>query len=141
MAGMTHENLLGGPPATFLLDNAEASEALRTGADPASVAAAFPSYCAAWAALAERAMDAGDPVAAYAYARTGYHRGLDQLRRAGWKGYGPVPWEHEPNQGFLRALHMLAVAAAAIGEEDEAIRCREFLRDSSATAAETLGSA
>jgi len=138
---MTHENLLGGPPATFLLDNAEASEALRTGADPDSVAAAFPSYCAAWAALAERAMDAGDPVAAYAYARTGYHRGLDQLRRAGWKGYGPVPWEHEPNQGFLRALHMLAVAAAAIGEEDEAIRCREFLRDSSATAAETLGSA
>jgi hypothetical protein len=140
MAGMTHENLLGGPPATFLLDNAEASEALRGGADPASVAAAFPSHCAAWAALAERAMDAGDPVAAYAYARTGYHRGLDQLRRAGWKGYGPVPWEHEPNQGFLRALHMLAVAAAAIGEEDEAIRCRDFLRDSSATAAETLGS-
>jgi len=140
MAGMTHENLLGGPPATFLLDNAEASEALRAGADPASVAAAFPAYCAAWAALAERAMDAGDPVAAYAYARTGYHRGLDQLRRAGWKGYGPVPWEHEPNQGFLRALHMLAVAAAAIGEEDEAIRCREFLRDSSAAAAEALGS-
>ena len=137
---MTHENLLGGPPATFLLDNAEASEALRTGTDPASVAAAFPAYCAAWAALAERAMDAGDPVAAYAYARTGYHRGLDQLRRAGWKGYGPVPWEHEPNRGFLRALHMLAVAAAAIGEEDEAIRCRDFLRDSSATAAETLGS-
>jgi hypothetical protein len=140
MAGMSHENLLGGPPATFLLDNAEAAEALRTGADPASVAGAFPAYCAAWAALAERAMDAGDPVAAYAYARTGYHRGLDQLRRAGWKGYGPVPWEHEPNQGFLRALHMLAVAAAAIGEEDEAIRCREFLRESSATAAEALGS-
>jgi hypothetical protein len=140
MAGMTHDNLLGGPPATFLLDNAEAAEALRTGADPASVAAAFPAYCAAWAALAERAMDAGDPVATYAYARTGYHRGLDQLRRAGWKGYGPVPWEHEPNQGFLRALHMLAVAAAAIGEEDEAIRCREFLRESSATAAEALGS-
>ena len=137
---MTHDNLLGGPPATFLLDNAEAAEALRTGADPASVAAAFPAYCAAWAALAEGAMDAGDPVAAYAYARTGYHRGLDQLRRAGWKGYGPVPWEHEPNQGFLRALHMLAVAAAAIGEEDEAIRCREFLRESSATAAEALGS-
>jgi hypothetical protein len=141
MAAMTHENLLGGPPATYLLDNAEASEALRTAADPASVAGAFPGYCAAWAALAERAMDAGDPVAAYAYARTGYHRGLDQLRRAGWKGYGPVPWEHEPNQGFLRALHMLAVAAAAIGEEDEAIRCREFLRDSSATAADALESA
>jgi Protein of unknown function (DUF3151) len=138
MAGMTHENLLGGPPATFLLDNAEASEALRTGADPASVAAAFPAYCAAWAALAERAMDAGDPVAAYAYARTGYHRGLDQLRRAGWKGYGPIPWEHEPNQGFLRALAALANAAAAIGEDDEAERCQIFLADSSAAAAAKL---
>ena len=138
---MTHENLLGGPPATFLLDDAEAAEALRSGADPASVAAAHPAYCAAWAALAERAMGNGDPVAAYAYARTGYHRGLDQLRRAGWKGYGPIPWEHEPNRGFLRALHMLAVAAAALGEDDEATRCRDFLADSSATAAEALESA
>ena len=30
-------------------------------------------------------------ITAYAYARTGYHRGLDQLRRNGWKGFGPVP--------------------------------------------------
>ena len=135
---MTNENLLGGPPATFLLDDAEAADALRGGADPASVAAAHPAYCAAWAALAERAMDAGDPVAAYAYARTGYHRGLDQLRRAGWKGYGPVPWEHEPNQGFLRSLHMLGVAADAIGETDEAQRCQDFLAESSPEAAEAL---
>jgi uncharacterized protein DUF3151 len=138
LAGMTNENLLGGPPPTYLLDNPDASAALRDGADPATVAARFPSYCAAWAALAERAMDAGDPVAAYAYARTGYHRGLDQLRRSGWKGHGPIPWDHEPNQGFLRSLHMLAVAAAAIGEDDEAQRCREFLSDSSAAAAQAL---
>jgi hypothetical protein len=138
---MTHENLLGGPPPTYLLDDAEASDALRAGTDPASVAAGHPAYCAAWAALAERAIDAGDPVAAYAYARTGYHRGLDQLRRSGWKGYGPIPWEHEPNQGFLRSLHMLGVAAAAIGEDDEAQRCSDFLRDSSAAAADTLDSA
>jgi hypothetical protein len=135
---MTHENLLGGPPPTYLLDDPEASDALRAGTDPASVAARHPAYCAAWAALAEHAIDAGDPVAAYAYARTGYHRGLDQLRRSGWKGYGPIPWEHEPNQGFLRSLHMLGVAAAAIGEDDEAQRCSEFLRDSSAAAAEVL---
>jgi hypothetical protein len=135
---MTHENLLGGTPPTYLLDDPEASEALAAGADPASVAARHPAYCAAWAALAERAMDAGDPVAAYAYARTGYHRGLDQLRRSGWKGHGPIPWEHEPNRGFLRSLHMLAVAAAAIGEDDEGQRCSEFLRDSSAAAAEVL---
>jgi hypothetical protein len=135
---MTHDNLLGGPPPTYLLDDPEADEALRAGTDPASVAARHPANCAAWAALAERAIEAGDPVAAYAYARTGYHRGLDQLRRSGWKGYGPIPWEHEPNRGFLRSLHMLGVAAAAIGEGDEAERCREFLRESSAAAAEVL---
>jgi len=27
-------------------------------------------------------------VSGYAFARVGYHRGLDQLRRAGWKGAG-----------------------------------------------------
>jgi Protein of unknown function (DUF3151) len=135
---MTHDNLLGGLPPTYLLDDPEADEALRAGTDPASVAARHPANCAAWAALAERAIEAGDPVAAYAYARTGYHRGLDQLRRSGWKGYGPIPWEHEPNRGFLRSLHMLGVAAAAIGEDDEAERCREFLRESSAAAAEVL---
>ena len=138
---MTYENLLGGPAATYLPGNEEASSALRAGADPASVAASFPASCEAWAALAERALAGGEPVAAYAYARTGYHRGLDQLRRAGWKGYGPIPWEHEPNQGFLRALHMLASAAAAIGEDDEAIRCRDFLQESSPAAALALGSA
>jgi len=135
---MSPQNLLGGPPETLLPDQAEARSALESGTDPAAVAARFPSYCAAWAALAERALAAGDPVTAYAFARTGYHRGLDQLRRAGWKGYGPVPWEHEPNQGFLRALAALAGAAAAIGEDDEAERCQVFLADSSAAAAAKL---
>jgi hypothetical protein len=134
---MTHPNLLGGPPETLLPDNAEAREALAA-EDPAQVAARFPSYCAAWAALAERALDGGDAVTAYAFARTGYHRGLDQLRRSGWKGYGPIPWAHEPNQGFLRALAALARAAEAIGEEDEAERCQVFLADSSAAAAARL---
>jgi hypothetical protein len=134
------ENLLGGPPETFLPANEEARTALANGSDPAEVAATFPAYCAAWATLAERAMAAGDAVTAYAFARTGYHRGLDQLRRAGWRGHGPIPWEHEPNQGFLRALHMLGVAAAAIGEDDEARRCEEFLADSSTAAVVALES-
>jgi len=69
-------------------------------------------------------------VAAYAYARTGYHRGLDQLRRNGWRGHGPVPWSHAPNQGFLRAVNALGRAADAIGEADEATRCAQLLRDS-----------
>lgn len=134
------ENLLGGPPETLLPENEEARAALAAGADPAEVAARYPAYCAAWAALAEGAMAAGAAVTAYAFARTGYHRGLDQLRRAGWRGHGPVPWEHEANQGFLRALHMLGVAAAAIGEDDEAARCRQFLADSSPAAVAALES-
>ena len=138
IAAMTNQNLLGGPAPTYLPDDAKASEALRNGTDPASVAADFPGYSAAWAALAERAMRDGDPVATYAYARTGYHRGLDQLRRAGWKGHGPIPWSHAANRGFLRCLAALARAADAIGEDDEAQRCWTFLADSSATAAATL---
>jgi hypothetical protein len=77
-------------------------------------------------------------VTAYAYARTGYHRGLDSLRRAGWKGHGPVPWEHEPNRGFLRALDALRRSAALIGEDDEARRCADFLNDCDPTAASHL---
>src|SRR5262249_52576755 len=65
---------------------------------------------------------------AYAYARTGYHRGLDQLRRAGWRGHGPGPWEHEPNRGFLRSLHALGPAAAAPRGGGEAGRWRTLPR-------------
>src|SRR5260370_29228853 len=129
---MEHRNLLGGPPATYLLPDAEADAALAAGEAPEKVAARFPAYSAAWAALAARAFGQGDAVTTYAYARVGYHRGLDQLRRAGWKGHGPIPWEHEPNRGFLRSLHMLGVAAAAVGEDDEAGRRGQFLRASSA---------
>jgi hypothetical protein len=135
---MERDDLLAGPPATYLLENEEAAEALRSGASPSSVAARFPAYSAAWAALAEDAFARGDAVTAYAYARTGYHRGLDQLRRSGWRGTGPIPWEHEPNRGFLRALNMLGRSADAIGEDDEAERCDQFLRDSSAAAAAAL---
>ena len=135
MAAMT--NLLASHH-TLLPDDATARAALEAGTDPTKVAADHPGFAGAWAALAERALDAGEPVAAYAYARAGYHRSLDQLRRAGWKGHGPVPWEHEPNRGFLRSLHVLGLAADAIGEDDEATRCAQFLRDSSPTAAAAL---
>ncbi|HVK27505.1 MAG TPA: DUF3151 domain-containing protein, partial [Nocardioides sp.] len=92
-----------------------------------------------WASLAEQARDEGaDDVTVYAYARVGYHRSLDLLRRNGWKGNGPVPWEHEPNRGFLRALGLLAIAARAIGETEEWERCSAFLRDSSPTAYDEL---
>jgi hypothetical protein len=135
---MTSENLLGGPPETKLPENDEARALLDGGSDPGDVARVHPTYSLAWALLAERALADGKDLEAYAFARVGYHRGLDSLRRNGWRGQGPVPWEHEPNRGFLRALAALGKAAGLIGEADEEERCRTFLADSSATAAKEL---
>ena len=92
-----------------------------------AVVAAHPTFLDGWAHLAEDAHRRGDHVAAYAFARTGYHRGLDRIRKSGWKGQGAVPWSHEPNRGFLRSVYQLLRAATAIGEHDEAVRCRDFL--------------
>ena len=133
-----NDNLLG-PGPTMLPDRPELQAQLEGGADPAAVARTAPDFSEAWALLAERALDAGDPIAAYAYARTGYHRGLDQLRRNGWKGFGPVPYSHRGNQGFLRALAALARAAGEIGETEEYERCRTFLADSDPQAPAALG--
>jgi hypothetical protein len=132
-----HSDLLAQPPGTELPPD-PGTAALAAGDDPTDVAARVPTSSAAWAALADRAFAAGSLVESYAYARVGYHRGLDALRRAGWRGSGPVPWAHEPNRGFLRSLHALGRAAGAIGEEDEARRCAEFLRDSDPAAADAL---
>jgi len=134
------DNLLDEPPPTLLPDVPEALARLAAGESPTAVAAAHPASPAAWAALAAAALAAGEPVPAYAYARTGYHRGLDALRRAGWKGHGPVPWSHEPNRGWLRSVASLGRAAAALGEADEAARCAQLLRDSDQAAADALAS-
>ena len=134
---MTGANLLGIPPTELPPD--PAAGRLEQGVAPDQVAAACPTSSLAWATLAEDAFAEGRVVEAYAYARTGYHRGLDALRRSGWRGQGPVPWEHEPNRGFLRALGTLARAAGEIGEVEEQQRCTQLLHDSSATAARELG--
>ncbi|GAA4566229.1 hypothetical protein GCM10023176_15960 [Micromonospora coerulea] len=140
------QNLLPEPPATLLPAHEEADAALADAAAQdtdeayAAVAARFPTHSAAWAALATRAFAAGQIIPAYAYARTGYHRGLDQLRRSGWKGHGPVPWSHKPNRGFLRCLYVLSRAAGEIGEADEAARCAQFLRDCDPAAGDALAS-
>jgi hypothetical protein len=135
---ITGKDLLGGPPPTLLPDE-PGRELLAGGADAAEVAAQHPTSSAAWAALADAAWGRGATIESYAYARTGYHRGLDALRRNGWKGFGPVPWSHAPNRGFLRALHALGRAAEAIGESGEADRIRQFLSDSDPAAVTALG--
>lgn len=93
----------------------------------------------AWAALAEVLLAKGQPVQAYACARTGYHRGLDALRGNGWRGTGPVPWDHVPNRGVLRAIGALVQTARALGEDDEVVRCLNLLHDCDPAAAPALG--
>jgi hypothetical protein len=118
-----------GPPETVLdPEPDEVRAALEAAADrdaAAAVAARWPRSLEAWSTLGELGRD---DVEAYAYFRVGYHRGLDRLRQSGWRGSGYVRWRHEPNRGFLRSLEGLRRTAAAIGEDDEAERCAQFLR-------------
>lgn len=96
-------------------------------ADVAEVARRYPECLSAWATLGEASLQEGREVEAYAYFRVGYHRGLDRIRKAGWRGTGRVPWSHAGNRGFLRSVAGLGRAAGAIGEEGEASRCLDFV--------------
>ncbi|MCQ9368065.1 DUF3151 domain-containing protein [Brevibacterium sp. 50QC2O2] len=141
---ISHPSLIGdldakqlGPQPTYLPDDhpdVEAAKRLEGGEEPIDVAHDLPASCLAWALLADEAFEEGRRVDSYAYARVGYHRGLDALRGAGWRGTGPIPFSHPVNQGFLRALYALGRAAASIGEEEEAQRVRKFLTDSDPSA-------
>jgi hypothetical protein len=123
-----------GPPETILdAEPAAAVAALVAAlAEPterrrdavAAVVARWPRFLDAWARLGELGRD---DVEAYAYFRVGYHRGLDRLRGSGWRGSGYVRARHETNRGFLRALQGLQRTATAMGEDDEALRCAQFL--------------
>lgn len=122
---------VGEPLETAIEEPAGSLEALSAASSSQQVrevAATFPECLSAWAALGEEAFEGGRAVEAYAYFRVGYHRGLDRIRRAGWRGQGKVPWSHEGNRGFLRSLGGLGRAAGAIGETEEETRCAEFLR-------------
>ncbi|WPF66616.1 MULTISPECIES: DUF3151 domain-containing protein [unclassified Corynebacterium] len=136
---MNMNDMLAPPPVKLPEDPAQ-------GADPHATATALhhPDSPLVWAVRAEEALAqaASDPdrLVAYAFARTGYHRSLDRLRAHGWKGWGPVPFSHEPNQGVLRAIAALALAARAIGEDNEYDRCRQMLSDADpASVAALLG--
>ena len=102
---------------------------------------AAPASSLVWALLAEHALaDDGDPVAAYAYARTGYHRGPRRAAPRGLARPRADPRDHEPNQGFLRSLLALAEAAEAIGESDGGRRgACTFLLDCGTSVDEVAG--
>jgi len=132
---VTGNNLIS-EPETLLPAEPEVIEALRrTGrSEIAAVVAVHPTSPLAWAELADATHAQGRMLEAYAYARVGYHRGLDALRKAGWRGHGPIPWRHEPNRGVLRALFALRRGAEEIGEADEVSRLTAFLTDADASA-------
>lgn len=90
----------------------------------AEVAARYPRWLDAWAALGDLGRD---PIERYAAYRVGYHRGLDTLRANGWRGSGYVRWAQPTNRGFLRSLAGLGAMAAVIGEADEAERIGLFV--------------
>jgi len=129
MSDEFRRNLLG-PEPTLLPAEEEIDARLAAGDEAVDLAAKHPTSSHLWAILADEAYAEGRTIESYAYARTGYHRGLDALRRNGWKGTGPVPYAHEGNRGFLRSLYALGRAAGAIGESDEADRIAKFLNDS-----------
>lgn len=132
---MTNINDMLAPPPVRLPEDA-------SGPADASNVLAHPESPRLWAELAEFAIaaanDEASKVHAYALARTGYHRSLDRLRANGWKGWGPVPFAHEPNQGVLRAIAALAKASRMIGDEPEYDRCRGMLSDADPDCVATL---
>jgi len=125
----------GGAPQTILPDPpAELVDALAGATNRAAlveVAVAHPELPEVWAALGQHCESEADNLAAvvesYAYYRIGYHRGLDALRRNGWRGSGYVRWARPSNRGFLASLDGLRRMAQAIGEDAESDRCAEFL--------------
>jgi len=121
------ETVMPAPPEPFrrALDDAFAKPQTERRDALAAVAAAFPRHVDAWAALIPFGRD---DIESYAYARVGYHRGLDALRGSGWHGTGYVRWRHVENRAFLTALDALRRLAGVIGEEDEEDRCAIFLR-------------
>lgn len=124
-----------GPPETILDDDDEATRDALTAALAAAddeqralvgeVVMRWPRSLDGWAHLGRLGRDDAEAYAAY---RVGYHRGLDRLRQAGWRGAGSVRFAHPSNRGFLRCLAGLQAVAHRIGETDEDERCALFLR-------------
>ncbi|MCQ4624209.1 DUF3151 domain-containing protein [Corynebacterium sp. CCUG 69979] len=130
---MEFKDMMAPPPVQLPDDPAAGKELLND-----DTALTHPDSPSVWAARARRELDGGELLVAYAYARTGYHRSLDRLRANGWKGWGPVPYSHEPNRGVLESIAMLALTSQAIGDNAEYDRCRQMLSDADPAAVEKL---
>lgn len=129
------DNPPGGVPPTLLPPDPALDELIAHGSRQfVEIASRHLDSSLCWAILAEGSLAAATADAeliSYAFARTGYHRGVDSLQRLGWTEGTPAPWAHEPNRGFLRCLAWLAKLSGVLGDEAESERCWELLRTSS----------
>jgi hypothetical protein len=123
-----HETVLPPVPeeVSAALSHARTADPDARKAAVAAVVADHPTFIEGWATLASLGEE---PIERYAYARVGYHRGLDALRGAGWGGSGYVRWSQPTNRAFLTCLVRLRDAAAEIGEAPEVERIDAFLVD------------
>jgi hypothetical protein len=123
-----HETVLPPAPAAAREGLAHALAADPEGRKLAvgAVVSDHPTFVEGWAVLAALGDEA---IESYAYARVGYHRGLDLLRANGWGGTGRVRWSEPTNRPFLTCLVRLRSAAEAIGETTEVERITAFLHD------------
>ena len=128
-------DLLAGPAPTLLPVEEDVVAELEDSADAEILVRRHPNLPGLVVVGGSR-MGAGTRPGQLRLRPRGLSPGLDNLRRNGWRGQGPVPGESEGNQGFLRCLAGLARAAEAIGEDAEAERCRTFLADCGAWAAD-----
>ena len=111
---MIGENLLG--PEPTLLPDMRVSQALAHGTAPADVVRAHPGVSPRLGRTRRTGtrVPQGRDVEAYAYARVGYHRGLDSLRKAGWNG------SYEGTVAYCAAS--LHCAKPTISEDEELTR-------------------
>ena len=129
-------------PRPILPDDPEAARALAAGGRPGRGGGAeYPASCAAWAALADarwRRATRSPPTPTPGPATT-----AAWTRCAGPAGRGTARCRGSTSRtgASCAPCTRSAAAAAAIGEEDEAERCRTSCADSSAAAAAALGSA
>ena len=123
-----HETVLPPDPedVTERLAHARQAPEAERKAAVGEVVASRPTFIAGWAELSALGEE---PIERYAYARVGYHRGLDALRGSGWGGTGFVRWSQPTNRPFLVCLVRLRAAAAEIGEVAEVQRITDFLND------------
>ena len=133
------DNLLGGPEPTLPAGRLRRPGRARAGQDPPATwprptrRASWPGPCwpsSRWPRAARSR--------AYAFARTGYHRGLDALRRSGWRDTARCPGSTNPTRVSCAPCTPWAWPPQAIGEQDEAERCAQFLQDASPAAVAAL---